>query len=94
MNLKSRLLLKLLRLCPGAGNPNKGTNPRDEPKLHRIQVPADQSSSVDQGELTLMSSHMEDDLNHLFRKATEFTPLYKNKEESSRVGHTVFKCLG
>lgn len=33
----------------GAGNPNKRANPRDEPKLHRIQIPPDQSSSMDQG---------------------------------------------
>lgn len=35
------------RLPSGAGNPNKRTNPRDEPKLHRIQIPPDQSSSMD-----------------------------------------------
>lgn len=43
------LLIFLLHLFSGSWNPDKGANPRDEPKLHRIQVPSDQSPSMDQG---------------------------------------------
>lgn len=34
----------------GSRHPNEGADSRDEPKLHRIQVPPDQSPSMDQGE--------------------------------------------
>lgn len=41
------LALVEVNLFSGAGNPDKRTNPRDEPKLHRIQIPPDKSPSMD-----------------------------------------------
>lgn len=36
----------------GSGNTNKGADPGDEPQLHRVQVPTDQSTSLDEGRFT------------------------------------------
>lgn len=36
----------------GSGNTNKGADPGDEPELHRVQIPTDQSTSLDEGLFT------------------------------------------
>lgn len=33
----------------GSGNTNEGADPGDEPQLHRVQIPTDQSTSLDEG---------------------------------------------
>lgn len=36
----------------GSGNTNEGADPGDEPQLHRVQIPTDQSTSLDEGLFT------------------------------------------
>lgn len=48
------LLLNINEACfvffpLGSGNTNKGADPGNEPQLHRVQIPTDQSTSLDEG---------------------------------------------
>lgn len=46
------------RLFTGAWDPDKGTDPGDEPQLHRVQIPSDKSTSLDKGEERAMGSRL------------------------------------
>lgn len=51
---KMILLANMNKTCfvsflSGSGNTNKGADPGDEPQLHRVQIPTDQSTSLDEG---------------------------------------------
>lgn len=40
----------------GSGDTNKGADPGDEPKLHRVQIPTDKSTPLDKGMFTLQDN--------------------------------------
>lgn len=45
LNIKKKVDL----FSSGSGNTNKGADPGDEPQLHGVQIPTDQSTPLDKG---------------------------------------------
>lgn len=41
----------------GSGDSNERADPRDEPKLHRVQIPTDQSTPLDKGMFPLFGNN-------------------------------------
>ncbi len=81
-----------LSFCSGTWNSHKRTDPWNEPELHRVQIPTDQSTSMDQGKI----SHKY--LTHIYSQSHEGSvssvtnPAYKYSQVATFDNLQVF-CL-